>query len=72
MLDLLVQEAYQKGAQRLIGHYFPTAKNSMVKNHYPDLGFEPMGSDGMGNTRWALNLPSKSKFKYFIKIQKGN
>jgi len=72
MLDLLVQESEKKGVQRLIGQYFPTAKNGMVKNHYADLGFEPMDSDSADNTRWALKLDSKKKFNYFIKSREGN
>jgi FkbH-like protein len=72
MLDLLVQESEKKGVKRLIGQYFPTAKNSMVKNHYADLGFELMDSDSAGNTRWALRLDSKKKFSYFIKSREGN
>jgi FkbH-like protein len=72
MLDLLVQEALKKGVQRLIGQYSPTAKNNMVKNHYPDLGFEPLDSDSDGNRRWTLKLESKKKFEYFIRTQKGN
>ncbi|HXL73770.1 MAG TPA: hypothetical protein VN963_09110, partial [bacterium] len=72
MLDLLVQESEKKGVKRLVGQYFPTAKNSLVKNHYADLGFKPLDSDSNGNTRWALKLESKKKFNYFIKSQKGN
>ena len=72
MLDLLVQEASKKGVRRLIGQYSPTAKNNMVKNHYPDLGFEPLDSDSDGNRRWILKLESKKKFEYFIRMQKGN
>jgi FkbH-like protein len=72
MLDLLVQEASKKGVKRLIGQYYPTAKNNMVKNHYPDLGFEPLDSDSGGNRRWTLKLESKKKFEYFIRMQKGN
>jgi FkbH-like protein len=72
MLDLLVQKVLKKGAKRLVGQYFPTAKNSLVKNHYADLGFEPLDPDSNGNTRWALKLEPKKKFNYFIKSQKGN
>jgi FkbH-like protein len=72
MMDLLVQETENKGAQKLIGQYFPTAKNNMVKDHYPDLGFEPLGTDEKGNSRWSLTLGTKKKFDYFMKLQKGN
>jgi hypothetical protein len=44
----------------------------MVKDHYPDLGFEPLGTDEKGNSRWSLTLGTKKKFDYFMKLQKGN
>ncbi len=72
MLDLLVQEVSTKGAKRLIGQYCPTAKNGMVKNHYHNLGFEPLDSDKGGSTRWTLEVESKKNFEYFIKLQRGN
>jgi FkbH-like protein len=72
MLNLLVQETAKKNAKRLIGRYFSTAKNGMVKNHYADLGFEPLDSDSSGNTSWSLELDSKKKFNYFIKSKEGN
>jgi FkbH-like protein len=72
MLDLLVEETAKKGARRLIGQYIPTVKNSMVKNHYADLGFEAMDSVEEGSTRWVLKLDSQKKFNYFIKLKKGN
>jgi FkbH-like protein len=72
MLDLLVEETVKRGARRLIGQYIPTAKNSMVKNHYADLGFEEMDLTEEGSTCWVLKSDSKKKFNYFIKLKKGN
>jgi FkbH-like protein len=69
-LDLLIQAVSKKGAKRLVGQYLPTEKNTMVKNHYLDLGFEPFDSDR--SPRWVLNLESKMNFKYPIKLKKGN
>jgi FkbH-like protein len=72
MLDLLAQEVSNRGGQRLIGLYIPTAKNGMVKNHYADLGFDPLDSEPNGTTRWVLRLESKKNFEYFIKSKKGD
>lgn len=72
MLDLLAQEVSARGCQRLLGHYIPTAKNGMVKDHYAGLGFEALDDNGAGETRWVLLLESKRKFEYFIKLKKGN
>jgi FkbH-like protein len=72
MLDLLAQEVSARGGQRLVGHYIPTAKNGMVKDHYAGLGFEALDANGAGETRWVLKLESKRKFEYSIKLKKGN
>jgi FkbH-like protein len=48
-LNLIVQQARVLGCKRLIGVYRPTAKNSMVRDHYARLGFTPIAapaSDG--------------------------
>lgn len=38
-LNTMVETARQKGYKRIIGEYLPTAKNSMVEQHYQGLGF---------------------------------
>ena len=38
-LNTIVAYAKERGYRRIIGEYLPTAKNKMVENHYPDLGF---------------------------------
>jgi predicted enzyme involved in methoxymalonyl-ACP biosynthesis len=54
-LNLIVEEARCRGARRLIGTYRPTAKNGMVRDHYPRLGFAPLANDGEA-TRWVLGI----------------
>ncbi len=54
-LTHLVAAARQAGARELIGKYIPSAKNSMVADHYRKLGFSSGGSAG-GATRWRLAL----------------
>lgn len=41
-LNTLVRYARENGFKRLIGEYLPTAKNGMVAEHYPRLGFSPL------------------------------
>ena len=53
-LDLVVAEARRLGATRLIGEYRPTAKNGMVRQHYPALGFRPLGAPDAAT--WELSL----------------
>jgi FkbH-like protein len=41
VLNELAGLAQAKGCSRLVGVYLPTAKNGMVRDHYPRMGFEP-------------------------------
>ena len=56
MLDVLAEKAKEQGLTTLQGHYYPTAKNAMVKELYRDFGFEKVSEDGQGNTLWSLDL----------------
>lgn len=60
MLDQLVQRAQAQGVERLIGIYRPTAKNGMVREHYPRLGFTSEGevADRDGELRFTLDVAS--------------
>jgi FkbH-like protein len=56
MLAHLIDEARRRGHQTVIGEYAPTAKNSVVADLYPRLGFAAASPDG----RWwrrAAALP---------------
>ena len=44
-----------RGIQTLRGHYYPTAKNGMVKELYASFGFAKTGEDQRGST-WELPL----------------
>ena len=55
MLDVLVERAGACGIERLIGYYYPTAKNKMVEEHYGQLGFSLESSTGEGSI-WSLNI----------------
>ncbi len=51
----IVARAGALGARRLIGDYIPTAKNALVRELYPRLGFREIGRDGT-SVRYALPL----------------
>lgn len=55
MLDTLVKKSYDRGIKKLVGYYYPTAKNKMVSGLYRDFGFEKISEDDSGNTEWALD-----------------
>src|SRR5438874_4796039 len=57
-LNLVAAAAKRLGAKRLLGDYIPTAKNGMVKDHYPKLGFAPLESRADGGSRHVLDLPT--------------
>lgn len=56
MLDTLVSDAKKKGLESIIGYYYPTPKNGMVKDFYARMGFEKIDEDDKGNTTWKLDL----------------
>ena len=58
MMDELVAKCKEKGIKEIIGYYYPTAKNGMVKEFYKDEGFELLTEDKDGNTTWRLDISS--------------
>ncbi|MBF0595419.1 MAG: HAD family hydrolase [Candidatus Omnitrophica bacterium] len=63
----LVDAGREMGAKRLVGVYIPTAKNKMVADLYPRLGFKPVPASREGATQWALCLDnSLQPFKTYI------
>ncbi len=56
VLAQIAGAAQRGGATALIGRYIPSAKNKMVADHYPKLGFVPVTSAADGETVWRLDL----------------
>jgi FkbH-like protein len=57
-LNLIAEGARRLGADHLVGEYRPTAKNAMVSDLYPRLGFQPHIQAEDGTTSWILPLDS--------------
>lgn len=57
MMDELVEKAKSMGIRRLLGYYYPTAKNLMVKDFYAMQGFRKLSEDAAGNTVWEFKIP---------------
>jgi FkbH-like protein len=55
VLDTLVANAKSCGICRIIGHYIPTDRNGLVKDHYSKLGFVLLESDN-NMEAWVLEL----------------
>ena len=56
MMDTLVERCQKKGIQRIIGYYYPTAKNAMVKDFYGLQGFTKIKEEESGNTIWQFDI----------------
>ncbi|SEQ16601.1 HAD-superfamily phosphatase, subfamily IIIC/FkbH-like domain-containing protein [Lachnospiraceae bacterium NE2001] len=63
MMDELVNKAKQSGIKRLVGYYYPTAKNAMVKDFYALQGFTKVSEDSDGNTIWKYDITDSYEVK---------
>ena len=62
MMNVLVEKAREYGINKIIGYYYPTAKNRMVKDFYGMMGFDRVMEDEEGNSKWKLDV-SRYDFK---------
>jgi FkbH-like protein len=70
-LALIAEQAKLLGAARLAGFYLPSAKNSMVKEHYGKLGFAQTSVAEDGSSSWVLELDSFEPKATFIQTVEG-
>ena len=63
MMDELVKKCKEKGVKKIIGHYYPTAKNNMVKDFYSIQGFSKISEDEKGNTDWLFEIDDNYQLK---------
>ena len=61
MMDELVEKAKKAGVKKIIGYYYPTAKNAMVKDFYGRMGFEKKSEDAEGNSTWEFMVMDNYK-----------
>jgi FkbH-like protein len=68
ILNTLVQHASRLGTTEIIGEYIPTAKNAMVSDLFPRLGFAPDAESATrgGATRWKLRVAEYTPHATFI------
>lgn len=48
-LNTIVEWAKINGFKKIVGEYLPTAKNAMVEQHYPNLGFTKIEGEKLCN-----------------------
>jgi FkbH-like protein len=58
MFERLLTAAVDREIRVITGVYRPTAKNGLVANLYPDLGFEQFSADA-GETRYRFRVPEQ-------------
>ena len=63
MMDRLAEECAKAGITVIMGYYYPTAKNNMVRNFYELQGFVKAEEDGKGNSVWKYELPEQYEKK---------
>lgn len=69
MMDELVSQAKAHNITTIFGYYYPTAKNSMVKDFYELQGFEKVSEDETGNSTWKFEITDDYKNKNnYIKV----
>ena len=57
MMDELVEKAKAAGIRKILGYYYPTAKNAMVKDFYALQSFTKISEDEDGNSIWEFVIP---------------
>lgn len=67
VLDLIVTHAHALKISKIIGHYIPTERNALVKDHYARLGFDRV-SAGPEMDIWHLDVGSYKQKMPPIKV----
>ena len=71
MMEVLAKRARLVGGERLVGYYYPTAKNGMVCDFYRLHGFS-LAEDAAGSTVWTYDLTAENSNpaqKHFILVR---
>jgi FkbH-like protein len=68
MMNVLVEQAQSRNVSRIVGYYYPTAKNGMVKEFYGQMGFEKVSEDADGNTMWELDVRKYVRREVHIEV----
>ena len=58
MMDSVVEACRECGIGTIMGYYYPTAKNAMVKDFYRTMGFEKTEETDTGVTVWRFEIPA--------------
>lgn len=71
MMDSFVERCKERGVKRIIGHYYPTTKNKMVKEFYGLHGFQKVEEDAEGNAEWTIEVEAYVPKNRVIEVHNG-
>lgn len=63
MMDSVVEACKECGITKILGYYYPTTKNAMVREFYALQGFTKIAEDAEGNTTWQFDIPENYEKK---------
>ena len=69
MMNVLFEEAKKRKLKQVIGYYYPTAKNGMVKEFYAEYGFN-ISADGDPN-RWKMLVSQYKPKELHMRVVKN-
>ena len=69
LLNLVCEATADRGLRIVRGRYVPTAKNALVKDHYPSLGFTLVKAGMQGECTYELELAGRIPFETFIDLK---
>lgn len=70
LMDYVIEQANNRNLNSIIGYYFPTSKNKMVKEFYKKMGFKKTHEDVDGNSIWKLPVADYTKRNKHIEMEK--
>ena len=72
LMNELVSLARAAGTERILGEYLPTARNGMVADFYPRLGFAELDTAPDGRKRFTCLTASFVPLKSFIDVHRSD
>ena len=68
MLDALVARCRDLGIETIMGYYYKTAKNGIVRRLYKDFGFDAVSTDKI-SAKWCLQVNRYTNKNNHIKVK---
>jgi FkbH-like protein len=71
MMNALMDVAKKENIHKVVGYYYPTVKNAMVKGFYGLMGFCKVSEDNVGNSIWNLDVTQYKQKVLHMNIVSG-